>query len=32
MRYGGRVKPVDNTDIADNGIYSEALINAEDAS
>ena len=32
MRYGGRTKPVDNTDVADNGIYSEALINAEDAS
>lgn len=32
MCYGGRVKPVDNTDVADNGIYSEALINAEDAS
>jgi len=32
MRYGGRTKPVDNTDVADNGIYSAALINQEDAS
>lgn len=32
MRYGGRVKPVDNTNVADNGIYSAALINQEDAS
>lgn len=32
MRYAGRVKPVDNTDVADNGIYSAALINQEDAS
>ncbi len=32
MRYAGRVKPVDNTNVADNGIYSAALINQEDAS